>query len=142
MAVVSHEPNNLVDSLAGGMPSLAHEGLLDCTCQTIEGRDAIPSRNPHIRQTRMIRNSEWYSITGGLSVTFDKYLPIHTSNFLDLITDKFMVVSSSCQKMGQFFSSVLERTMKISSVYLNQIKGITGTQANNLLSRSCINKLA
>ena len=44
VAVVSHEPNNLVDSLAGGMPSLAHEGLLDCTCQTIEGVDAIPSR--------------------------------------------------------------------------------------------------
>ena len=43
-AVVSHEANNLVDFLAGEMPSLAHEGLLDCTCQTIEGVDAIPSR--------------------------------------------------------------------------------------------------
>ena len=46
VAVVSHEANNLVDSLAGGMPSLAHEGLLDCTCQTIEGVDASPSRIP------------------------------------------------------------------------------------------------
>ena len=53
---------------------------------------------PYIRQTRMIRNSEWYSITWGLSVTIAKYLPIHTSNFLDLITDKFIVVSSSYQK--------------------------------------------
>ena len=33
-----------------------------------------------------------------MSVTFDNYLPIHTSTFLDLITDKFIVVSSSYQK--------------------------------------------
>ena len=66
----------------------------------------------YIRQTRMIRNSEWYSITWGLSVTFDKYLPIHTSNFLDLITDKFIVVSSSYQEMGQLFSAVLERSRR------------------------------
>ena len=46
VAIVSHEPNNLVDSLAGGMPSLALEGMLDCTCQTVEGVDAIRSRIP------------------------------------------------------------------------------------------------
>ena len=56
----------------------------------------------------MIRNSEWYSINWGLSVMFDKVISIETSNFLDLITDKFTLVSSSYQVMGQFFSPVLE----------------------------------
>ena len=63
---------------------------------------------PYIRQTRMTFNSEWYSINWRLSVMFDKFIQIHTSNFLDLITDKFTLISSSYQVMGQFFSPVLE----------------------------------